>query len=161
MDLLILIKIFYLSCSHFLFSTISSSSFLPDVSHGEHDREAGELWRSKTGCTAQFTATLGSSTVQLPLTTTFALGRHSPQGKGALCLQVSACDAARFQSWILFCFMFLNHPYTSFSLPFCPLSPLGTAGKSSLVRQTSPDTCGHTQGSNPTGILLLLRSVYS
>ncbi len=78
------------SCSHFLFSTISLCSSPSDVSHGEHDRKAGELWCSKTGHTAQFTATLGSSTVQLPLTTTFPLRRHPPQGQGALRLQVSA-----------------------------------------------------------------------
>lgn len=34
-----------------------------------------------------------------------------------------------------------------------PFSLPGTVGKSSLDRQTSPDTCGHTQGNNPTGIL--------
>lgn len=47
------------------------------------------------------------------------------------------------------------------SLPFCPFSPPGTAGKSSPVRRTSPDTCGHTQGNNPTGILFFLRSFHS
>lgn len=40
-------------------------------------------------------------------------------------------------------------------LSFCPFFPPGTAGKSSLVRQTSPDTCGHTQGNNPTGTVHL------
>lgn len=95
-----LLKYFILPVPIFLFSTISS--VLPDVSHGEHDREAGELWRSKTGCTAQFTATLGSSTLQLPLTTTFALRRNPSQGKGALCLQVSACGAAcHFRHFVL------------------------------------------------------------
>ncbi len=70
--------------------------FLSDVSHGEHDREAGELWLPKTGRAAQFTATLSSSTVQLPLTTTLPLRRHPPQGQGALRLQVSACVAAYY-----------------------------------------------------------------
>lgn len=81
------IKIFYHTCSLYRHLTL-------DVSHGEHDREAGELWRSKTGRAAQFTATLSSSTVQLPLATTFPLRRHPPQGQGALRLQVSARGAA-------------------------------------------------------------------
>lgn len=108
----------------FCILTISSSSFLPDVSHGEHDRKAGELWRPKTGCTTQFTATLGSSALQLPLTSTFALRRHSPQGKGALCLQVSACGAACFGMLTMFCLILLNQPHAPFSLSFCPPTSL-------------------------------------
>lgn len=36
-----------------------------------------------------------------------------------------------------------------------PSRPLaaGTVGKSSLAQQISPDICGHTLGSSPTGIL--------
>lgn len=36
--------------------------------------------------------------------------------------------------------------------PSLPPVLLDTAGKSFLAQQTSPDTCGHTQGSSPTGI---------
>lgn len=62
-----------------------------------------------------------------------------------------------FQSY----FTLLNSPYTFLSLPFCPFSPPGTAGKSSPVRRTSLDTCGHTQGNNPTGILFFLGTFHS
>lgn len=93
--------------SNYFILPVSSFSSLPDVSYGEHDREAGELWRSKTGRAAQFTATLGSFTVQFPLATTIPLRRHSPQGQGALRLQVSACgEVCYFQ---MFTYMKLHH----------------------------------------------------
>lgn len=84
----------------FLFSTISLSSSHPDVSHGEHDREAGELWCSKTGRAAQFTATVGSSTVQLPLAATFSFRRHPSQRQGALRMQVKCGAACYFPALI-------------------------------------------------------------
>lgn len=46
------------------------------------------------------------------------------------------------------------------SFPSSTFSPPGTVGKSFLVRQTSPDTCGHTQGNNPTGISIYSSSVW-
>lgn len=120
-------------------------SFISDVSHGEHGRKAGELWRLEARRAAQFTATLGPSTVQLPLASAFPLRGHPPQRKGALRLQVKTLGSLRDPR---------ASPTFHAELP-APLSvhslPPGTAGKSSLDRQTSPDTCGRTQGSSPTG----------
>lgn len=48
-----------------------------------------------------------------------------------------------------------NRIHWILNYPFCPFCPPGTVGKSFLVRQTSQDTCGHTQGNSPTGILLV------
>lgn len=148
-----LLRVFYLF-PFFLFSSISS-----DVSHGEHDREAWELWRSKTGCAAQF-ASPRSPTVQFPLTTTFPLRCHPPQGQGALLLQVRTlwCSES-FPLLTMFTWLhavcsrihwLLNCPFLFLHIIFPP----GTAGKSSLALQTWPDTCGHTQGNSPTGTLV-------
>lgn len=91
------------------------SPFVSDVSHGEHGRKAGELWRFETRRAAQFTATLGPSTVQLPLTSTFPLRGHPPQRKGALRMQVnpwglSGTPERLLRSSLSFTLLFLSIP---------------------------------------------------
>lgn len=120
------------------------SSLRSDVSHGEHGRKAGELRCAEIRRAAQFAAALGSSPVQLPLASTVPLGGHPPQRKGALRVQVSA--RASLQA------SFRGHRRGSRVFFFSVRCvPPGTAGKSSLARRTSPDTCERTQASSPTG----------